>query len=160
MHNRNNPYVCRFAWEKPDGIGRFKYFITNRIPTIFIGGLLGLVFGYLFTYIPTLGSPWVNAIIGPVVQFVFLDLLLSTPKGKKHDKLWCTHSCFKPLLIMVLIILHSKKHRSLVQTRLRCFLIMRFCKLWQWILRYRLPVQFQRCISISDAVKFNLCNRL
>ena len=68
--------------KKPAGIGRFRYFIANRIPTIFIGGLIGLVFGYLFTYIPTLGSPWVNAIIGPVVQFVFLDLLLSTPKKK------------------------------------------------------------------------------
>ena len=68
--------------KKPTGIGRFRYFITNRIPVIFIGGLIGLVFGYLFTYIPTLGSPWVNAIIGPVLQFMFLDLLLSTPKKR------------------------------------------------------------------------------
>ena len=68
--------------KKPDGVGKFRYFIKNRIPVIVIGGFIGFIFGYLSTYVPTLGSPWINAVIAPVVQFVFLDLLLTTPKKK------------------------------------------------------------------------------
>lgn len=44
---------------------------------------MGAVFGWLFTLIPTLGSVWINAIAAPIVQFVFLDLLISTPQKKK-----------------------------------------------------------------------------
>ena len=70
--------------KRPAGNGRVQYFIKNRIPTILIGAAIGFGFGLLFTYIPTLGSPWVNAVIGPIVEVVFLDLLLSAPKNKQH----------------------------------------------------------------------------
>lgn len=70
--------------KNPNGKVTFKFFVKNNLLIIAMGILIAFVFGYLFTFIPTLGSPWVNAIAAPIVQFIFLDLLLSTPKKKQN----------------------------------------------------------------------------
>ena len=70
--------------KNPSGKLTFKFFIKNNLLIFFIGGIIALGFGYLFTFIPTIASPWINAIAAPVIQFVFLDLLLSTSKKQKQ----------------------------------------------------------------------------
>lgn len=69
-----------FFNKNPNGRITFRFFITNNLPIALVGAILAIVLGYLSTFIPTLGSPWVNAIANPIVQFIFLDLLLSSPK--------------------------------------------------------------------------------
>ena len=69
-----------FFNKNPNGRITLRFFITNNLPIALVGAILAIVLGYLSTFIPTLGSPLVNAIGNPIVQFIFLDLLLSSPK--------------------------------------------------------------------------------
>ena len=65
------------------GINRLVHIFKNNLMICIVCLIMGAVFGWLFTLIPTLGSVWINAIAAPIVQFVFLDLLISTPQKKK-----------------------------------------------------------------------------
>lgn len=68
--------------KNPNGKMTIKFFISNNIMIVILGGLIAIGCGYLFTFIPTLGSVWVNVIASPILQFIVFDLLLSPPKDK------------------------------------------------------------------------------
>lgn len=66
--------------KNPNGKMNLRFFIKNNIMIAIIGGLVAVGCGYLFTFIPTVGSVWVNVIASPIIQFIVFDLLLSSPK--------------------------------------------------------------------------------
>lgn len=74
--------ACLFN-KNPNGKTTIGFFFKNNLMICIVCLIMGAVFGWLFTLIPTLGSVWINAIAAPIVQFVFLDLLISTPQKKK-----------------------------------------------------------------------------
>ena len=74
--------ACLFN-KNPNGKTTIGFFLKNNLMICIVCLIMGAVFGWLFTLIPTLGSVWINAIAAPIVQFVFLDLLISTPQKKK-----------------------------------------------------------------------------
>lgn len=63
--------------KNPNGKMTLSFFIRNNFMTVVVGGLVAIVCGYISTFIPTIGSVWVNVIASPIIQFILFDLLLS-----------------------------------------------------------------------------------
>lgn len=62
-----------------------RRFFNNLLSAVVCLGM-GSLMGYIFTYIPTLGSVDINAIFAPVVQLVVVWLIMDAPNKKKDKK--------------------------------------------------------------------------
>ena len=59
-----------------------KQFLNNILAATFCLAI-GTFAGYIFIFVPTLGSVEVNAILAPILQLIVLWLIIETPKREK-----------------------------------------------------------------------------
>lgn len=68
--------------KNPNGRMTLRFFLKNNVLICILGLMIGALFGYVFTLVPTIGSVWINVILSVFAQYWILDLLLSQPKVK------------------------------------------------------------------------------
>lgn len=68
--------------KKKDDKFNFAIFLKNNFLT-FVGSMVfAVIFAFIFSKIPTVGSVWVNVVAAPILQFVSIYLLFLKPKRK------------------------------------------------------------------------------